>query len=67
MDFHISPYYSYECEFSHSTILKSEEVKRIHLAATDAPFLNSIQFYHTSDKHFVYCHAKAGMNRVVSC
>ena len=36
-------------------ILKSEEVKHIHLASTDAPFLSSIQFYQTSDKHLVYC------------
>lgn len=36
-------------------ILKSEEVKHIHLAASDAPFLSSIQFYQTSDKHLVYC------------
>ena len=35
--------------------LRSEEVKRIHLAANDAPFLSSIQFYQTSDKHLVYC------------
>jgi mRNA interferase YafO len=32
-------------------ILKSEEVKHIHLAANDAPFLSSIQFYQTDDKH----------------
>ena len=36
-------------------ILKSEEVKHIHLATIDAPFLSSIQFYQTSDKHLVYC------------
>lgn len=36
-------------------ILKSEEVKHIHLAAIDAPFLSPIQFYQTSDKHLVYC------------
>jgi len=29
-------------------ILKSEEVKHIHLAAIDAPFLNSIQFYQSN-------------------
>ncbi|WP_338155375.1 type II toxin-antitoxin system YafO family toxin [Vibrio metschnikovii] len=36
-------------------ILKSEEVRHIHLAANDSPFLSSIQFYQTSDKHLVYC------------
>ncbi|EKO3606697.1 type II toxin-antitoxin system YafO family toxin [Vibrio metschnikovii] len=36
-------------------ILKSEEVRHIHLAASDAPFLSSIQFYQTSDTHLVYC------------
>ncbi|UJF20374.1 type II toxin-antitoxin system YafO family toxin (plasmid) [Vibrio sp. SS-MA-C1-2] len=36
-------------------ILKTEEVKHIHLATEDAPFLQSIQFYQTSDKHLVYC------------
>ncbi|WED20819.1 type II toxin-antitoxin system YafO family toxin [Vibrio sp. JC009] len=36
-------------------ILKSEEVKHIHLSANDAPFLSKIQFYQTSDKHLVYC------------
>lgn len=36
-------------------ILRSEEVKHIHLAANDAPFLSAIQFYQTSDKHLVYC------------
>lgn len=36
-------------------ILKSEELKHIHLAAGDAPFLSTIQFYQTSDKHLVYC------------
>lgn len=36
-------------------ILESEEVKHIHLAAGDAPFLSKIQFYQTSDKHLVYC------------
>jgi len=30
-------------------------VKHIHLAANDAPFLSSIQFYQASDKHLVYC------------
>lgn len=38
-----------------SPLLKSEEVKHIHLASNDAPFLSSIQFYQTSDKHLVYC------------
>lgn len=38
-----------------SSLLKSEEVKHIHLASSDAPFLNSIQFYQTSDMHLVYC------------
>ncbi|USD66328.1 type II toxin-antitoxin system YafO family toxin [Vibrio sp. SCSIO 43136] len=36
-------------------ILKSEEVRHIHLAAHDAPFLSAVQFYQTSDKHLVYC------------
>ncbi len=36
-------------------ILKSEEVKHIHLAASDAPFLSAIQFYQTCDKHLAYC------------
>ncbi|MGL6261910.1 type II toxin-antitoxin system YafO family toxin [Vibrio sp. WXL103] len=36
-------------------ILKAEEVKHIHLATSDAPFLRAVQFYQTSDKHLVYC------------
>lgn len=36
-------------------VVKNEEVAHIHLASSDKPFLNSIQFYRTSDTHLIYC------------
>lgn len=38
-----------------SQLLRSEEVRHIHLASIDNPFGNPAQFYQTSDTHLVYC------------